>query len=133
MALKLQLPRSMRVHPNFHVSKIKPVHKNPLLPPCPPPPPQVMIEGGHVYAVRHLLRPRKRGRGLQYLVDWEGYGPQEPHCHIVDPQLIWNFHLRHSEQSTLRRPRRVIPTEPPTQGSIEAPGLNRELLGSQEF
>ena len=57
----------------------------------PPPPPEVN-DGGKVYKVKQLLALHNRGRGRQYLVDWEGYGPEErqwvPSCHVVDPSLI---------------------------------------------
>lgn len=92
VAVRLKLPRSMRVHPTFHVSCIKPAKDSALVPVTPPPPPPQLMDGEPVYTVKQLMACRRRGRGCEYLVDWEGYGPEERSwvsaSNILDPSLL---------------------------------------------
>ena len=77
MAYRLDLPDSMnRIHPVFHVSKLKPYKASSRVQ---PPPIPVEIEGELEYEVERILdkRTSKRGRrkeSVEYLVKWLGYG-----------------------------------------------------------
>ncbi len=68
VCLKLP-PAYRRIHPAFHVSKVKPVFRSHLNPPTPVPPPPRLVDGEPTYSVNRILDSRQRGRGFQYLVD----------------------------------------------------------------
>ncbi|KAL0148420.1 hypothetical protein M9458_056230 [Cirrhinus mrigala] len=99
---ELQLPPHYRIAPTFHVSLLK-RHFNPTFPPSadhPEPPPQPEIETTEtIYRVQEILDSRRWNGRLQYLIEWEGYGPEErswiDRDDILDPSLTAEFHQSH--------------------------------------
>ncbi len=94
---RLQLPPQCKIHPTFHVSLLKPFSPSVSLEPGrTEEPPLPLIAEGAIYRVKEILESRRRGGRLEYLVDWECYGPEErswvPRENILDPALLEEFH-----------------------------------------
>jgi hypothetical protein len=80
VAYELLLPRTLKIHPVFHISLLKPYVEDTIHPPPPAPPDPVMNEAGEEeYYVEEILKHRVRRVGrnqrLEFLVRWTGYGP----------------------------------------------------------
>uniref|UniRef100_A0A8C2AU46 Gypsy retrotransposon integrase-like protein 1 n=1 Tax=Cyprinus carpio TaxID=7962 RepID=A0A8C2AU46_CYPCA len=114
---RLDLPPRYRISPTFHVSLLKrhtdPVSPSSTEPEPPPPPDQPEILGDSIYQVQEILDSRRRNGHLEYLIDWEGFGPEErswvPRNDILDPALLDEFHRQHPDRPAPRgrgRPRR---------------------------
>ncbi|KAL0195242.1 hypothetical protein M9458_008814 [Cirrhinus mrigala] len=117
VSFRLQLPADYRISPTFHVSLLKPAGDpegvENLDETAPRGPPPTIIDGEEVYQVNTILDSRRRRGHLQYLVDWEGFGPEERSWvaagDILDPSLTTDFHSTHPDRPAPRgrgRPRR---------------------------
>jgi transposase InsO family protein len=95
LAYRLKLPESMsRIHPVFHVSKLKPYKAGGRVQ---PPPVPIDIEGELEYEVERILDKRtlkrsRRSDSVEYLVKWLGYGHEhnswEPAKSVANAQEL---------------------------------------------
>lgn len=141
----------MKIHPVFHVSLLRPVTLGILneegvavaLPVA------KEIGGAPAYRVHRLLDSHRHRDGLQYLMDWEGYGPEErcwvPACDILSQELIEEFHLERPDrpaphpkgwppsqpQVRHRRGRRVVSGRPQRSGGPVGGGTGVVFLPIQ--
>uniref|UniRef100_A0A803TJ20 Gypsy retrotransposon integrase-like protein 1 n=1 Tax=Anolis carolinensis TaxID=28377 RepID=A0A803TJ20_ANOCA len=95
VTFKLQLPRSMRIHPVLHRSLLLPADG--VLPDANrPPPAPTMVDGEEEFEVQDILDSRIHRRRLQYMIDWVGYGPEERSWEdastVHAPDLVQRFH-----------------------------------------
>ncbi|KAI2662003.1 hypothetical protein H4Q32_007728 [Labeo rohita] len=87
-----------------------------------PLPPEVLDQPS-IYLVNEIMDSRRQGGRLEYLVDWEGYGPEERSSvtrqDILDPALLLQFHQSHPDRPAPRgrgRPQHHVRV------SVAAPG-----------
>jgi hypothetical protein len=70
---RLKLPPSWKIHNVFHATLLRPYLENEIYGNNYPRPPPELLEGEEVYKVENILKHRRRGRGYQYYIKWEGY------------------------------------------------------------
>eukprot|EP00171_Calliarthron_tuberculosum_P005616 IDg5616t1 len=78
-AVRLELPATVRIHPVVNVSHTTPFHERPVELETELPIEAVEIYGfqGPELQVKNILNHRKRGRGYQFLVEWQGQATHE--------------------------------------------------------
>ncbi len=117
VSFRLALPANYRISLTFHISLLKPTggprgegDQEETAEESTPP---IVVDGEEAYRVREILDSRRRGRVLQYLIDWEGYGPEERSWinapDILDSTLMDCFHRDHPNRPAPQprgRPRR---------------------------
>ena len=80
---RLELPPSLKIHPVFHVSKLRPYHKDngQFARPERVRPPPLLVDGQAEFEVERIIdkRIRRIGRAsrIEYLVKWKGYNNYE--------------------------------------------------------
>lgn len=96
---KIKLPKSVRVHPVFHVSLLEPAHKDTDPKRKVPPPPPVIVNSEVEWEVEEILDSRKSHHRLEYLVKWQGYDVSESTWESSrnlenSPKLVKAFHKK---------------------------------------
>src|SRR3954463_10036950 len=93
VAYKLELPSTLKIHPVFHVSVLRPYQPPDSIahrPPHTPPPDPVTIDDDLEFEVDHILDHRTRHNRQEYLVKWVGYPDHdaswEPAAHLAHAQ-----------------------------------------------
>ena len=119
-AYRLDLPRTMKVHPVFHVSLLEPCASNPMpgQVQASNPPPIVAHDDGSQppeWEVLQVLDSRYYYRRLQYLVQWVGYDHPtwQPAGDLENaPTMVQEFHANHPDKAgpALARPRQQTAT-----------------------
>jgi hypothetical protein len=107
-AYRLKLPHQLRVHPTFHVSKLRKFVPE-TIPGCNNPPalpPPILIDRQEEFEVEKLENSHVHWGRLQYLVKWKGYPSSEntwePTSAVKNsPDLVTAFHRNHPSAPSL--------------------------------
>jgi len=97
VSFKLELPKSLRIHPVIHVSNLEPYYEEKNLRKHKKPEPPIIVNEEEEYEVEKILDKRKHYGKLQYLIQWKGYplseASWEPIENLNCPDLIEEFNM----------------------------------------
>ncbi|KAI0993448.1 hypothetical protein K3495_g14736, partial [Podosphaera aphanis] len=100
-AYRLSLPKSMKIHPVFHVSLLYPAPCDPVAGQIQLPPPPVIVNEEEEYTVEEIYDSRiTKMNGLQYLVKWmnDNDTTWEPAVNLDDTIAVEVFHKRYPDK-----------------------------------
>jgi hypothetical protein len=126
VAYRLDLPDSLKVHPVFHVSLLRPYIDPAVIPdrPRPAQPPPLFTADGHdYYEVESLLDRRRHRRRWEYLVKWAGYPDHdatwEPLSHLKHISgLVHDYDAAHPLTNHDHDIQGVADDAPPAEGGV---------------
>lgn len=104
VSFRLEFPPLYRINSTFHVSLLKLLIPGLLDDVSRPEVSQEEpdIDGQPAYIIEDILRSWCWAGQIEYLIDWEGYGPEEqrwvPAKDILDPLITLNFYRRNPNQ-----------------------------------
>ena len=92
---ELSLPKTMRIHPIFHISLLEEASENEEIQDC------IEVLDENEYEVEEILDTRTKDKKQQWLIKWKNYGHEEntwePIEHLTDCQpLLRQFQQQHS-------------------------------------
>src|SRR5882762_2080216 len=103
-AYRLKLPKEWeRIHPVFNEILLTPFNKPQFEQQKEPEPlGPVNLEGEPEFKIEDILSSRKKGRGIQYLIKWKGYGNEENTWEAKSwmgnaKEIIKEFHQKHPQ------------------------------------
>ena len=111
VAYQLKVPSNWRIHPTFHVEKLKKFERSQefqrtvLSPPA-----AIEIEGQEEFEVEAIIRHRGKGNKRKYLVAWKGFelheATWEPKANLSNCQdLLAEYLLRLQRQEAVQKAR----------------------------
>lgn len=99
VSFKLKLPKTLKIHPVFHVSLFKRKDPDNISLPSTPPPDPISIDNNLEYEVEAILDSKRYRNSVRYLVHWKGYDKLDRTWEPLEslnncPDLLQDFHDR---------------------------------------
>lgn len=105
---ELEMPDS-KLYPVYHTSLLKRYIQSEDKNRTTIQPPSIRINDEEGYILKNIIDVRKKGNGYQYLIDWDGYGPEdrtwEPRSSLKDDDLLRDWHSNNPTKPSPFTPR----------------------------
>jgi hypothetical protein len=111
-AYRLTLPSSMRgIHPVFHMSVLRKCTTDAIAGRRGKRSEPVEVDGKWEWEVEEILNCRRRGKKMEFLVSWKGFGPEEnswePQAHLTNcAEAVQEFNTKYPDAAARHKRRR---------------------------